>query len=113
VPEYTIDRDKALTHIQVFVQDKSDSAYSDLAKGAGGQFRYLKTVANKENSRKITSVKLWRGDSAPSESILKRLQPNCTGDINYGRGGTYLYLFWRTSDQPAPADGDDSLVFNA
>jgi len=55
----------------------------DLAEGAGGDYRYIAPVGQ-----------------VPPESAVKRVwwqtnpNGNCTGNINEGRGGRYLYFCW-------------------
>ncbi|KAI9327976.1 hypothetical protein BDR26DRAFT_874636, partial [Obelidium mucronatum] len=80
------------------------SSEQDLAKGAGGDYRYLRAVKQRTGegevqgkgaaaARKVKDVWLWRtkdeNDLPPSAMGFDR-----TTDINEGRGGDYLYLCW-------------------
>merc|ERR1719330_2238908 len=66
--------------------DLPDHSTGDLAKGAGGDFRYIIPVFG--DGKKVKSV-YW------SESHVK--WKNCADDVNMGRGGRYLRLCWKTS----------------
>lgn len=54
----------------------------DLAKGAGGDYRYIIPVFNA--GPRVKSV-YWTEVEIPSR---------CTGDVNKGRGGRDLFLCW-------------------
>lgn len=60
----------------------------DMAKGAGGDYRYLKPVFH--GRRKVKEV--WWTENANEGGGDK----GCTGDVNAGREGRYLYFCWRT-----------------
>lgn len=60
-----------------------DRITGDLAKGAGGTYRYLVPVGTRPPESAVNRV-WW------TETRTK----NCTGDINKGRGGRYLYFCW-------------------
>ncbi|KAF5024857.1 hypothetical protein F66182_3096 [Fusarium sp. NRRL 66182] len=74
----------------------SDDSRSDLAKGAGGDYRYIGSSKDTNATQFITDVGLWRSgdgqDSPPAGWHGKSI------DINSGRGGDYLYLVWRTRE---------------
>ena len=67
----------------------------DLAKGAGGDFRYLKAVPDAKNASKIMALKLYRSNGPVW--TFPAMYAGCTGDINVNRGKTYLYLMWSTN----------------
>ncbi|THU93366.1 hypothetical protein K435DRAFT_670398, partial [Dendrothele bispora CBS 962.96] len=93
VPEYTVDKNKALTNIKFVLADKQNSAYGDLASGAGGKYRYLIPEVDTSNPKKISKLVLWRyPDSNLSTSGIT--SKGRTSDLNAERKKTYLYLGW-------------------
>ena len=66
----------------------------DFAKGTGGDYRYLLLERDAAQAAKVTVVALLR--------LAKEMHSRPAGwdgntpDINKGRGGTYLYLLWKT-----------------
>ena len=91
VPIYTNDPTEALTSVSIAIQGKSSSHFKDLAKGAGGDFRYI--VPNRQSGANgfITNPRLMRSQSAVSN--FGGFSGHTT-DINKGRGGTFLYIVW-------------------
>jgi hypothetical protein len=92
VPEYTQKVEDAVTGFDVFIG--AADARPDLAKGAGGAFRYLVPIKNPRVKTKITEVALMRRQSGD-----RGLGPGFVGstiDINDGRGGDWLYLIWKS-----------------
>ncbi|KAH7136842.1 hypothetical protein B0J13DRAFT_560135 [Dactylonectria estremocensis] len=82
--------------VSSFAIERGDvnSGRPDLAKGAGGDYRYLVETRGQGSERKINDVGLWRSDD-------KQEQPpagwdGMTTDVNDGRGGDYLYVIWKT-----------------
>ncbi|KAK4653286.1 hypothetical protein QC762_0082020 [Podospora pseudocomata] len=72
----------------------------DLAKGAGGDYRYFSWSNNMDATHFVTDVALWRtGDAQHSPPDGWN---SMTGDINKGRGGDYLYLVWRKKQYCGP-----------
>ncbi|KAI9798907.1 MAG: hypothetical protein M1833_004410 [Piccolia ochrophora] len=74
----------------------------DLAKGAGGTFRYLKWQGQAYCPGDdfwfcpyVKEVKLWRNGS-PKSSPPSGYDAMTT-DINEARGGDYLYVVWKKS----------------
>ena len=65
--------------------DKIDE-YKDLAKGAGGDYRYLVPKLSSA-TQKITGI-----------FLTEIRQQNCTADINGGRGGRDLFLCWTKAE---------------
>ncbi|KAK6526200.1 hypothetical protein TWF281_011235 [Arthrobotrys megalospora] len=86
---------RGMTDIRLWITDYNDGLNDDLAKGAGGKYRYLLPEENIENEY-ITEVALWRGklDSAPY-GWKWAYDPGVAADINSGRGGDYLYLVYK------------------
>ncbi|KAI1183945.1 hypothetical protein F5B17DRAFT_414025 [Nemania serpens] len=98
VPEWTEDRDKAVTYFDVLITGSSKAGMSDLAKGAGGDYRYLVSQVDVHIEKKLKRLALYRksnGEGPVHESDIK--DRGCTDfstDINAGRGGDYLHLIW-------------------
>lgn len=75
-----------------FPQWAKKRGLTDLAKGAGGDFRFLDVKHGAGFESGITEITLWE----------KRLYAiphgwdGMTQDINKGRGGRFLYLVWRS-----------------
>ena len=93
VPFYTYNANEAAVRIELIIQHSSDPNMKDIAKGAGGSFRYLRPIADGSNRNKITELALQRSGKSGAD-------PNydgATGDINKGRDGDYLYLLWNTA----------------
>ena len=93
VPVYTEDADEGAVRFDLFIQETAHSGWSDLAKGTGGSYRYLRPAADKNVQEKITDLHLQR-----SNSEVKNFNDygGHTGDINRGRALSYLYLLWNT-----------------
>ncbi|KAG6894954.1 hypothetical protein C0992_003788, partial [Termitomyces sp. T32_za158] len=98
VPKWTTQVSQALTNFSLVIQPQEDSRYNDLAAGTGGDFRYLIPAKRSNQNSYISKLTLARSDS-PMEDIpnviWKDLPQGATGDINQGRGGTFLYLVWQ------------------
>lgn len=92
VPIHTEDADEAATRFDLYIQEKAQSGWSDLAKGTGGSYRYLRGVPDKNVPDKITNLSL---DRANSEVKDFGGYDGHTGDINRGRALSYLYLVWK------------------
>lgn len=91
VPEYTKKIEDAVTGFDVFIGEAD--ARPDLAKGAGGAFRYLVPVKNPRVTTKITEVALMRRTSGggPSPGFV-----GSTSDLNRSRRGDFLYVIWKS-----------------
>ncbi|KAK7690845.1 hypothetical protein QCA50_005947 [Cerrena zonata] len=94
VPQYTEDVGSAATGFDIVIQGESDPALDDLAKGAGGDYRYIIPRTNQQEERKVTQVILLRRDSSIGQ--VPAGWDGITIDINKGRGKTFLYLAWKT-----------------
>ncbi|KAI1346400.1 hypothetical protein F5Y01DRAFT_319767 [Xylaria sp. FL0043] len=98
VPEWTQDRDKAVTYFEVVITGSSQAGMSDLAKGAGGKYRYLVPQADVHIEKKLKRLALYRKSNSEGpvhESDIKdRGYTDFSTDINAGRGGDYLHLIW-------------------
>ena len=95
VPQYTTEPHRAATGFEIVIQGGQDPALDDLAKGAGGDFRYLLPMQDITQKRKVVQVVLRRQDQD-----LHRTPDGWDGrtiDINKNRGKTFLYLLWKTA----------------
>lgn len=90
VPEYTHIGADAATGFKFRIQNSADNSSYDLAKGAGGEYRYL-FVLKDNGERKVRYVRLSR-----KEREMRFEGWEGTGNINQGRKGSFLYLIWRT-----------------
>ncbi|XP_037032110.1 uncharacterized protein LOC119071331 [Bradysia coprophila] len=94
VPIWTTNMTEGVTKIRSVVQMSWNSAYSDLAAGSGGDYRYLKMEKEIGSSKRIKSVGLLRS-SKHIKDIREFGWDERTSDINENRGGNYLYLCWK------------------
>lgn len=93
MPEWSQNSSSAATNVRITIQSENDPKYQDLAKGAGGDYRYLRI--EKDGSQKITNIRLLRRKEDTSFETIKALGfDGYSTDINKGRGGDYLYLVW-------------------
>ncbi|KAF3761205.1 hypothetical protein M406DRAFT_73640 [Cryphonectria parasitica EP155] len=96
-PKPTMMVDKIWTDIR---SNSDGGRKDDLAKGAGGPYRYFSWSNNMNANNFVTDVALWRSSDAQGNP------PNGwhhkSDDINEGRGGDYLYLVWRTKSYYGP-----------
>ncbi|KAG5644039.1 hypothetical protein DXG03_009191 [Asterophora parasitica] len=83
VPKYTTNTKEALTRFDFVNQGAHDDRYDDLAKGAGGNYRYLVPV-NDGSNLLITKAALLRSDNSTSKPSGWDAK---TYDINAGRFG--------------------------
>src|SRR3990167_4781155 len=81
---YGTNVEKMVTDIRLHITGNACKDSKDLAKGAGGNFRYIDVIRS-ANGLPIRNVSLQEGGSPPG---------NSTADINKGREGRYLYLTW-------------------
>lgn len=84
-----------MTNIEIVVQSEKNNAYSDLAAGAGGTYRYLKMLRDSSQTR-IKKVGLLRSRKYLKGNWTQYNWDECTQDINSGRKGDYLHLCWNT-----------------
>ncbi|KAG6875389.1 hypothetical protein C0992_004019 [Termitomyces sp. T32_za158] len=88
---------QALTNVDLVIQSQPDTRYDDLAKGAGGSYRYLIPVRQSNQKLFISAFTLARSEVALDEvpeKIWHSLPQGATNDINKGRRGDFLYLVW-------------------
>ncbi|KAE8352222.1 hypothetical protein BDV28DRAFT_5583 [Aspergillus coremiiformis] len=95
-PKWQSNTSDAVSNIRIIIQDNADGNYSDLAKGAGGDYRYLRL--ERDGSRKIKRIQLLRRKDEVDFGTVQALGfDGYSSDINKGRGGDYLYLVWNLS----------------
>jgi len=98
-PIWTDDVTKAVTSIEFVKQKEANSEYKDLAKGAGGDYRYLKLLRDPQSKARITEAGLWRqlnkteGPRYPPKETYQFV----TKDLNMDREGDYLFVCWNAS----------------
>ncbi|RGP81410.1 hypothetical protein FLONG3_555 [Fusarium longipes] len=80
--------------------DRKIEGLDDLAKGAGGQYRYLHIKNDMSQPRYVTEVALFRDDSR--HDGVPEGWDGMTTDINAGRKGDFLYLLWKTKEYVGP-----------
>ncbi|KAL4744284.1 hypothetical protein BDW72DRAFT_98836 [Aspergillus terricola var. indicus] len=94
VPRYNFETDNAVSNIRVIIQGDPDSGYVDLAKGAGGDYRYLRL--ERDGGSKIQEVRLLRRNDEADFAAVRALGfDGLSSDINKGRGGDFLYVVWK------------------
>ncbi|KAL2819611.1 hypothetical protein BDW59DRAFT_164937 [Aspergillus cavernicola] len=94
VASYHNNRLSAMSDIKVVITDAEKPGQMDLAKGAGGLFRYLETTTS--GSSKVAELRLLRRKEQVTRETIHGLGYNgWTSDINGGRGGDFLHLVWR------------------
>ncbi|KAK0452878.1 uncharacterized protein EV420DRAFT_1749699 [Desarmillaria tabescens] len=97
VPVYTYDIREAATFFDVIIQSSAWAGHDDLAKDAGGDYRYLVPVKDERNSKKIYQLALFRSSKYSTREHIRSLgYDDMTSDINENRGGDYLYLIWKS-----------------
>ncbi|PHH64723.1 hypothetical protein CDD81_3985 [Ophiocordyceps australis] len=99
VPTYTSRRDEACTSFETVQKTNPDAGWKDLAKGAGGLYRYLKCNKNFYENDKIRRVALIRKPNTwvTMDDMQGYLFHGYSSDINFRREGEYLNLVWSTS----------------
>ncbi|TBU39220.1 hypothetical protein BD309DRAFT_970200 [Dichomitus squalens] len=93
VPQYTRREYQAATGFEVVIQCLPDMSKKNLSKRGGGKYRYLLPIMDTRQRRKIVHVVLLR-----QSQDLPCVPPGwdgATGNINEGRGNSFLYLLWK------------------
>jgi hypothetical protein len=94
IATFNSNQDRAISTVQIQIQDKQDENRWDLSAGTGGDYRYLHPL--KEGSAKITDIKLLRRSEKVEWATVRNLGfQGWSGDINQGRGGEFLHLVWK------------------
>ena len=99
VPTYTRDASAAATSFHVVVQTSTEKKMDDLAKGAGGGYRYIFSKTDADEPCKIVHAVLLRTQNAmdsppPGWDLI-------TADINKGRRKSRLYILFKTTVEPS------------
>ena len=114
-PIYTSQVARALTDVRVIIQNDpwtppdGTTGTNDLAKGAGGKFRYLQFGRNTSIFTKYEAAVMLRKDDGQGGSLSEVPNYNVlTTDINKDRGGDFLYVAFRARDvfeitKPSPS----------
>ncbi|EXF83910.1 hypothetical protein CFIO01_03933 [Colletotrichum fioriniae PJ7] len=98
VKSFTTDPSQAITGLSIEITGDSNPALGgDMAKGAGGDFRYVVTSQDLNLPTRISEVQLWRSpnDSVTLADAINAGWDGISTDINHGRSGAYLYLVWK------------------
>lgn len=95
VPVFTTDVAKAATSFDVLIQAFEDSKLADLAKRAGGDFRYVVPRADRKLPEKIVEVGVVRSD-VPLTRPPSGWHGYCFNDLSKGRKKGCLYVVWKT-----------------
>ena len=90
-PVYTTNPKDAANEIHLEITGSSRSGKVDLAKGAGGKYRYLYITNRGNTCSKITHVTLWEGRL----SAVPEGWDGKTIDLNKGRGGRDIAVVWK------------------
>ncbi|KAF4575280.1 hypothetical protein EYR40_004985 [Pleurotus pulmonarius] len=102
VPKRTDDWQEAGYFVRVQITDSPIPGGTDLAAGAGGKYRYVSVLHDKNNTQKITKAVLYRkpkSDGAVTPDEAARIGFNrVSEDINRGRGGDYLHVVYAVTD---------------
>ena len=60
IPQWTYVTDKAATSFEIRIQGSSADGWKDLAKDAGGDYRYVFSNHDQYQTKKVTAAKLLR-----------------------------------------------------
>ncbi|KAL3479833.1 hypothetical protein BJX99DRAFT_255269 [Aspergillus californicus] len=94
IASYHNNHSTAISDIRIAITDNERSGEDDLARGAGGQFRYIEI--NHDGGTKIAELRLLRSNEQATQALINSLGYNgWSNDINGGRGGDFLYLMWK------------------
>ncbi|KAE8153778.1 hypothetical protein BDV25DRAFT_14601 [Aspergillus avenaceus] len=99
VPKYTTKLAEACTSVDIIVTEDPHSGYSDLAAGAGGDYRYLKPNKNTNTPAKISEVAMHRTPKSQYfglAEVQKLGYDGMSDDINSGRKKDWLRIIWKT-----------------
>ena len=85
-PTWTDDKFQAATSFEFKKTGDEDNSYKNIAKGAGGEYRYLIPQTN-AGGQPINTI--WLTENK-SDAV-------CADELNAGRGGRDLYLCWEAA----------------
>ncbi|KAJ3278975.1 hypothetical protein HDU79_001035 [Rhizoclosmatium sp. JEL0117] len=92
-PIWTSKAWEACSGIRFWKSKNGQSGYTDMAKGTGGEYRYIEVT--RSPGPKIVEVRLWRTSRGSKPSVLGY---KYCDNLNEGRGGDDLYVCWKTED---------------
>ncbi|KAA8907998.1 hypothetical protein FN846DRAFT_946297 [Sphaerosporella brunnea] len=100
VPTWTTTSENACTGFDVIIQPNSNPDYPDLARGAGGDWRYLRPIKDRHNFNKVVEIGLIRkprgaGPAGLGDVSVKGFNA-VSGDLNKDRGGDWLHVAFKT-----------------
>ncbi|KAF5620235.1 hypothetical protein F52700_11555 [Fusarium sp. NRRL 52700] len=98
VKSYTTDPSRAITGFDIVITGSCDyPELVDIAKGAGGDYRYVVTSRDLNLPTRIGDVQLWRSrdDPVSLSDVAAFGWDGISTDINHRRSGAYLYLVWK------------------
>lgn len=95
-PIYAPEKRYAASSITLSIQADIDNDRHDIASGAGGKFRYLS--AEKDGSMAIYNLALYRATT--EQSSAPSGYSGMSTDLNRNRGGSYLYVIWKSDPIP-------------
>lgn len=97
VPEWTTNVDSAASSIEFVKTGSKNASLSDLAEGAGGDYRYITLTRGNDV---ITEIGLLRASDSEGEQEMTEAETQAgwrmTPDLNKGRNGSdYLYFKYK------------------
>jgi hypothetical protein len=95
-PVFTTEPTRAATAFDILIQPYQNPKLHDLAKSAGGEFRYVVPRADRKISDKIVEVGLLRSER-PVKSTPSGWDGYSVISILNGRSKDFLHLVWKTS----------------
>ncbi|KAH8423406.1 uncharacterized protein LDX57_001165 [Aspergillus melleus] len=98
-PEWTSDRERAISHLSFTKSDTEIRNYNDITVRVSAKDSYRYIITEREGETKIVNVALLRTpENLSSDQILTRIKQSgfhhFSTDLNQGRGGDYLYVLW-------------------
>ncbi|KAF8535215.1 hypothetical protein BDD12DRAFT_753239 [Trichophaea hybrida] len=98
VPEWTKVARDACTSFDVIIRDDGHpSSPPDLAKGAGGKFRFLYPVKDVRNAEKVVAMALLRSSNGGGSLDQAKGYSRLSEDLNRHRGEGFLHVVYKVS----------------
>ncbi|KAG8667783.1 hypothetical protein FPOAC2_12982 [Fusarium poae] len=98
VKSFTTTDSRAITGLSIEIVGERNPALQDMAKGTGGDYRYVITSQDLALPTRVNGVQLWRSFNGPVTLVDTVGWDGISTDINSGRGGAYLYLVWKNAE---------------
>jgi hypothetical protein len=86
----------AASSFTIIRQSQEKHGMDDIARGTGGDFRYVVPESNPREMKKINGINLLRSNNAVN--VPPNGYSGMSPDINKGRKKDFLYLIWKTID---------------